>query len=519
MPSRKTAIFISYASEDKDIADALENALNKIWLELLSELEIIRDIHSFEQGRSLKEEVYAGLERANILLIIYTDALKKSHSYTGAEIGAFEMLIRLERKRKDAQRKVVSLYLDNPPATESDIIGIKLNKLALAVSDPEARTLQLDPNDGLKKFLLYVSDLVLEQFYKQKSGRKPLSAMQIDDLAKQKMSKKKSIEDEILPELRTSVLSALSRLIETSSIEQKLITIKWRRGGKHLASQAEVLTGSEFVVPNSASSDVFSIFGLPSDILSMSWEEFKAGLADSYMRDAQYIFNSFDNAVRSAINTGPVDNEQFFLSPSGAMFRIIITRHYGYYDGSRVMHMYFIPIFPRFEKSDITSTLALLGVATKFRLLFLQKGGKLAPPTFRVHRHMPEKFKEKLTEFIRQFLLIEDESHVYGLDNPMQFLSANTLGKTPEEIATSFQVWSTLRDSLLRLAREVAAGDVESPNYKEMQERWISSLAHFCEEAESINRDFGGGAASELSRWFIPNDAPPAAQVQSPQGG
>ena len=90
MPAQKpTQIFLSYASDDGAVAEVVYTAFKKLAEELSFELEVIRDIHSFTQGRSLGDEVLNHLRSSDALFIIYTEALKKSHSWTGYEVGAF----------------------------------------------------------------------------------------------------------------------------------------------------------------------------------------------------------------------------------------------------------------------------------------------------------------------------------------------------------------------------------------------------------------------------------------------
>jgi TIR domain len=81
----KPFVFISYASEDQAIASVIDDALK----ELDYSLDIFRDAHNLERGLSLTDQIYDALEKADFLLIIYTERLKKSHSFTGVEAAHF----------------------------------------------------------------------------------------------------------------------------------------------------------------------------------------------------------------------------------------------------------------------------------------------------------------------------------------------------------------------------------------------------------------------------------------------
>ena len=100
----KTQVFLSYASEDSAVAEVFYQAFTKLGEEELDfGLTVVRDIHSFEQGRSLGNEVLTHLKASDALFIIYTEALKKSHSWTGFEVGAFTAFMSLDAENAGAQ--------------------------------------------------------------------------------------------------------------------------------------------------------------------------------------------------------------------------------------------------------------------------------------------------------------------------------------------------------------------------------------------------------------------------------
>jgi hypothetical protein len=151
---KKPTIFISYASEDAAIAGVIETALSALSVELNHGIDIIRDIHTFKIGSSLKEQITEKLEISDILFIIYTKALKRSHSYTGVELGAFRVFMTQDKKQTGKTvRKVISFYLDEMPAPEQDILGIKLDIRSLGEKNREQRELMIDKDKGLSKVL------------------------------------------------------------------------------------------------------------------------------------------------------------------------------------------------------------------------------------------------------------------------------------------------------------------------------------------------------------------------------
>src|SRR4029077_15395778 len=97
---KKPTVFISSASEDAAIANVIEKGLvDKLNPNLEGGIEVIRDVYSFKTGSTLKDTIIEQLELADFLFVIYTDRLKKSHSYTGYEIGAFRVLMHQDIKK------------------------------------------------------------------------------------------------------------------------------------------------------------------------------------------------------------------------------------------------------------------------------------------------------------------------------------------------------------------------------------------------------------------------------------
>ena len=86
-------VFISYATEDAAIAAAVEGVFNKISFNGFIDIETFRDTHNLESGRPLKSQIIDHLRTSDLVFLIYTKKLKKSHSYTGFEIGAFSTMI------------------------------------------------------------------------------------------------------------------------------------------------------------------------------------------------------------------------------------------------------------------------------------------------------------------------------------------------------------------------------------------------------------------------------------------
>src|SRR6476646_750857 len=83
---KRMNIFISYASEDRDLVNSIYNLLNETFT--FAPLFIYRDIE-IKQGKDYAKAIDEALDEADILLVVFTERMKMSHSYTGYEVGYF----------------------------------------------------------------------------------------------------------------------------------------------------------------------------------------------------------------------------------------------------------------------------------------------------------------------------------------------------------------------------------------------------------------------------------------------
>jgi hypothetical protein len=107
----------------------------------------------------------------------------------------------------------------------------------------------------------------------------------------------------------------LSGIVASNSVEQKLFVIHWNAQANTDIDIPNILTGSELTT-EIGKNDVFGIFGISQPHNSMPWDEFKQALETHHPRHSAFIVDAIENAVRSGFDSGPVDNEQFLLSPN-----------------------------------------------------------------------------------------------------------------------------------------------------------------------------------------------------------
>src|ERR1035438_4307952 len=125
-------IFISYASEDLTIASAIASCFKTALPDFFAEVNFDKDF--LEPGAAFKTQIETKLQGTNVFIIVYTGAEKRSHGYTGWEVGYFDRVMRTDPDR----RKKISLYLYGPPAITTAEQGIPLG-----LSEDQLQTLSL----------------------------------------------------------------------------------------------------------------------------------------------------------------------------------------------------------------------------------------------------------------------------------------------------------------------------------------------------------------------------------------
>lgn len=319
-------LFCSYAREDSDILQAFIKAFSGL-NELVNHNIVAFSDKDIGFGSGINETIGKTLEQTDYLVILFTGTTKKSHSYTGWEIGYFQALISQDIELGETSRRIVSFFLDDPPPVTKDVLGISIglnrDELSLGrnaylkqVGDDLPGSIEDNP---VTKFLFEVTQLA--------EGRKPSS----DDpgtLVMRGAQRIQKIREEIYPVLRGDIYDCISSRIAVREIEQLLIKFELPRseaGG----NQAVVIPDDAMLTHrgNTSPGSAFStLFGGADIAEATSWGEFKR---QARRIDQPYgtVLFSIERALESAVEIGrQVDNDQVVRSPSdGKLYRVIVT--------------------------------------------------------------------------------------------------------------------------------------------------------------------------------------------------
>ncbi len=409
-------VFISYAKEDEKIAAA---AFEAIRTALGTFADVFID-NALQFGVSFQEEIQKRLDETDLLVVIYSAALKPSHSFTGMELGYFIGTMQ-RNQSSDRPRRIVPIYLDTPPdilaGNEGINIGISRSTLELSLEEYSA-SLKIDSENRMVKFLSEFQDIV-DKLREENGFPKVQKRPEEQDLCG------------LVQKMQLSIFSHLKTSPESTLKPQKQVTI---RTGDFAIDPVRTDLPADAVLMPVGTGNPMSIFGLQDQ--EISWEEFKKLTKNSKFRD------SWIDAIISVVSSSlqgqlDVDNSQVIVSNDERhAFRVIFTTGTRYFNGIREFNLYFVEYLRPRDFGDSSTTLVLKGLelSCRFRFLFLEKNSEFSHMNIRIA--LPSRLHELGRSIERELNLFRRDAIEMGLDKPniwADFVDWQCLQKMSEE--------------------------------------------------------------------------------------
>jgi hypothetical protein len=498
-PYRHAGVFISYASEDHDIAQAVYQSLQALGETIFDRIKVFFDSKSIDGGDEIRADIRQGLKKSDFLVVLYTGLFKHSHGYTGWEVGFFDGLIEDEiSKYGMTGRKIIYLYSGEPPAIGNSVLGISVNvditDLGGSRADYVQKSIQsLDNPDALARALLGIAD--------RAESRLPPPLQDRENLERKRNRRRQAVAEEIVPALKGKLFDSMSTRIARHSVEQKFIELELP---KPAPDQIYVsIPDNAKLTPKSGA---FEIFGISRLNDALTWREFsnevkfRGGLCGSS------VLLAIEQAVISAISPAvSVDNDQVLKSHNDQVFRVVITRQTDYYNGRKVVYLCFVP---RLQKSvlgrnDTSIILGFVNVAAKYRSIFIERNSPLSVESF-VFEPEPAKVQNKVRQLIRELLLIEEDSRNLELD---QVAAISTyFGGDSAHLAAAKTLqdkWFEARGKLMAAAENILGIAPASADFRTVNARWLETLKAFRQTSDEINAVMTVQALENLKKSFV----------------
>jgi hypothetical protein len=504
MVGEPVRIFISYASEDDSIRNALSDALDELNTKCGGTIASIYDKKSLDAGLPvpLISEISNQLSTSDYFVVIYTGTVKKAFSWTGTELGIFWTLIRTDGAAR--QRKIVAVFFDERPPVDWGALGIDLSisQSDLQQSAEEFRKILADRIQKGNQYSILVN--TFETIAKDALSRLPdqiASNLKIDINAISE-----NIKNTIVPNLLVKLHTIYSGRIKLTNIEQYLIrfTIPATDDWERLPEETTL------VQQNNA----LALFKEGLSVEEIKWRDLKESLGAPDNADRAAITAAVERSIISAISPDIArDDEQVIRSPAdNKLYRVIVTSRYELFDGRTLVHVYFIPTmrFVFLDDSDVAVTLAFINVAVKYRETFVNQKSDLSLLDY--YRTLTAaELRSKVRRSVRELSMIEDESQVLDLHEGTKI--AIYYGKLPSDFAKVkllSETFGVAKTELLNRAHLLLAADDDAIERNlELRKNWESALGEFITISDRINSEILIRAIDNLRKYLELNLSSP----------
>jgi len=395
-PPRIFRIFISYASEDQEIAKGVASCFKTALPDFFAEVNF--DKSSLEPGSAFQAQIEAQLQQTDRFIIVYTGADKPSHSYTGWEVGYFDHIMRVD----PGTRKKISLYLYDPPATTASEQGIPLG-----LSRDQLRS-------SLQEFESGLSVSPDEPLCKEIDDWQEEVSINIENSGFPRPQRRREQEPaKCVQSLRLEIFRYLKGTIENVIKPQKQITIRVKDSALEQSSSSLPPEAELRPIGKSGSMGIFGLADEP-----ITWKEFLNRTATQPFADSwnyaisSVVLSSFPDRV-------DVDNSQVILSLDGSTgYRVVLTTATKFFDDFREYNLYFVSMLQRTDHGDpeTTSLLKGLELVCRFRFMFLEQESDFLGNNVglrEVHR-----LPELASSLLRELNLMHKDAQEAKMDRP-----------------------------------------------------------------------------------------------------
>jgi hypothetical protein len=470
-------VFISYAKEDEKIAAAVSEAIR---IALGTFAEVFID-NALQFGVSFQDEIQKRLDETDLLVVIYSAALKPSHSFTGVELGYF--IGTMERNQQpDRPRKIVPIYFDNPPdilaGKEGVNIGISRATLELSLEE-YAESLKIDSENRMVKFLGEYQERVDK--LREENGFPKV----------QKRSEEQDLFG-LVRKMQLSIFSHLKTSVESTFKPQKQVTIQTR--SFPVDSPRADLPEDAVLMPVGAGNPM-SIFGLQDQ--EITWGEFRQFTRNSKFRD------SWIDAITSVVTSSlqgqlDVDNSQVIVSNDERhAFRVILTTGTRYFNGIREFNLYFVEYLRPRDFGDASTTLLLKGLelSCRFRFLFLEKNSEFSHMNIRIS--LPSRLHELGRGIERELNLFRRDAIEMGLDKAniwADFVDWQYLEKMSEE-------WRPLETKIRDICVQIRGVKEDSEDIPRLRDSLADTVKQLETAISPLNTQMICGLTDSLKKF------------------
>jgi TIR domain len=495
-------VFISYASEDQRLVDAVALALSGAFQRSIR----LTYMSEFQLGTPFREKIDEAIDKADVLLAIASGRSRLTFTFTGYEVGYF--------RRSQKQRPLISgtpptervlipfAILTGLPSTISEFEGIEItddnrpfvlmNERGLTDDDPEP--------------VIYKLFTRLDQLVESIEGRQTdtFRSALVDTFRQKAEEFNRKLYDVIrlmpinqdTPKTKITIRIAPDFNLETADLgefDTKLIVI---------------VTGPTH--------EIFS------DALPMDWIPWSRfiGVFGKEREVALSWIDTITRLMRLAVKGDFSDSDQIVLShDSQNLFRLFISKSTTFYDQSRQLEFYVVQIFQLKDVGDpFTSYLGkALEVALRYRSLFLEANSPFTPTMFTFVN--PKDIKTRVSELLKELRILFVREKEARLEDGVNILALFGAEEGAAKVVQDMmKEWSFQKEQLNVIAESfVRTFDPTQPDDK-IRSSFISQLQVFRKSLTEMNTRYLQIVIDRLSQLIDGQAKPSVGEDRGARG-
>lgn len=483
-------IFVSYASEDGKIAEALAKALRATFVNSLE----ITMMSEFPMGINWRRLIDTSIGQTDVLIAIATGRLKPSHSFTGSEIGSFSFSMganpKMARFNHLDRRMIPFAVLEKSPSTMNEFEGIDIDPAVL-------RDVRFDPKNLAGEFKvggrsrtdgpeIQIVKLLadLENLFNQTKLVNTGADIIIQQERFETLEKNAHA-------LYLDVLSLmLAREMSVDHPKTKII----------IRTQPSLYTGGKF---DSLETSIIKIEGKGHDVFGLPepyGEFFK--WSELISRADEDIAFQWRKALLSLISSSKtsefIDDNSIVSFDRKKLYRIFASSVTEYYSNETEFEVYVVEILRRKDYGDPDTTLLLkaLDVSLSYRFMFLEETSEFSPIVFKATKL--SELQVRASDMIDQLnllLLTADQYELGDAKNIIRILGI----PASSEIDERFKQWDTQKNILYQATKDLLK--IKDMGYSE-KSGYIVKLTAFCEHTRQMNESYTAAVLDGLHKQF-----------------
>lgn len=462
----KLSIFISYTRDDSDLAASVHAELLQLFS--ITPVDIFRDV-GIPLAANYQTTIDQQLDGADILLVLITDRMKPSYSYTGYEVGFF-------------RRSIL-----NRPKIYGDVDRVII-PVCIGANSPDAlhyvQSIQIDPD---KVFKINSVETTAED------DQNPAAILL------------RSITGIILgilgippsPAINARLANSASRLyslfcgylqgrVSSETFPERKIIIRSDAPPAILSDGADLSATKIELVGAS-----FQVFGFPEEKnREFTWEEFNAKMPTD-------MGGTWAEGIKALIAGTLHNSEENYHVVStlkgDKAFRLFVSRIVTYVSKKTEIHIYIVKMVIKHYGDLLTSRLlSAISIGLQFRFLFLEDTSKFRPARFDFPMAIdPAKemdaWKSTVTELMSQMDLVLREAqdqHLMDTDLLDKIWGPDG-GPTVQQMMGT---WDVARAKLYSAAQQLLASSASE--FDSRKDPFRAALKDLCAKTAIMNQEY-----------------------------